>query len=567
MRYILLFAVLVFGGVALAFHPNDDCTAPITLTVPASGVVSNAGASTDSPPSCGPAVPLNGIWFTVVGTGNILQFSTCDMDGSGWHSLQVFTGTCGNLVCVGGNDATFCHINTATADVRWCAEAGTQYYILLGAETGSEIVANYTLISLGACNYTGGNCVPEVVFAPAEFAATTDNRDDCCFMDAADQHFLVYLPYASNWKFLACGGSQPHQYIGTTFCSNDICEASDNLNEEEPGCFYGSRCDCMPLGPGYVHVTVETAFDDGDGQPYQYKIRDCSSNNIPFPIDLDATDVTSACEIVFGGGYRIIRVFGSDLNPARPPILSVSEGCETCDQNISPPASALYDPNGWVLHPGSPNIVGQEIPYWENVILGQGQGYVCIRLEGFLPVELLSFDALAGDGVVNLFWQTGSESEVERFEVERDGSPLTAVAATNSPTGSRYVFEDENVQNGATYHYALYQVGTHGERQHLADAVATPRAQAVVEGFALAQNYPNPFNPETTIEYSIGEAGLVKLSVFDLSGREVMLLVNGTQSEGAHTVKVDASSLASGIYFYRLEHQGLSLARKMALLK
>lgn len=568
MRYLFFVLLLVGSSIAIAYHPNDDCSTALPLTtIPASGVMNTAGAATDATPTCSPAIPANGVWFTVVGNGTTLQFSTCDMDGEGAHALQVYAGSCGDLVCVGGNDATFCHINTSTADVRWCAEAGVTYYIHLGAETSGDVIAYYALHSLGACNYVGGNCVPEVVFAPAEFGSTARNRDDCCFMDAADQHFLVYLPYASDWKFLACGGSQPHQYLGTEFCGNNICEQSDNLGDEEPGCLFGSRCDCMPLGPGYVHVTVETSFDDGIGQDFQYKIRDCNPNNILPPVDLDPEDVSSSCELVFGGGNRILRVFGPNLDPNRPPNVTVSAGCEACEQNIAPAASALYDPSGWVLHPPSPNIVGQESPYWQNVIQGTGQGYVCVRLEGFLPVDLLDFSASAREAGIDLSWTTAAEQNLQAFVIDRDGTVLHEVSATNSATGSTYTYTDRDVQFGRRYAYSLFAVNMQGERELLASTEATPQANALVEGFSLAQNYPNPFNPETTIEYSLSQAGQVKLAVFDLNGREVMQLINGTQSEGAHTVKLDASALASGIYFYRLEHQGLSLARKMALLK
>ncbi|RMH63791.1 MAG: T9SS C-terminal target domain-containing protein [Bacteroidetes bacterium] len=85
--------------------------------------------------------------------------------------------------------------------------------------------------------------------------------------------------------------------------------------------------------------------------------------------------------------------------------------------------------------------------------------------------------------------------------------------------------------------------------------------------FALKQNYPNPFNPVTTIEYSIPAVEQVKLSVFDVLGREVAVLVDGSQTPGAYTVTFDASSLPSGLYLYRLEAGSQSIVRSMMLLK
>jgi hypothetical protein len=90
----------------------------------------------------------------------------------------------------------------------------------------------------------------------------------------------------------------------------------------------------------------------------------------------------------------------------------------------------------------------------------------------------------------------------------------------------------------------------------------------VTEGFALHQNYPNPFNPSTTITYSIPQEGPVKLTVIDLSGKKVQTLVNEPQNAGTHDIYFEAGqSLASGLYFYRLETSGFAQTRKMILLK
>jgi hypothetical protein len=76
----------------------------------------------------------------------------------------------------------------------------------------------------------------------------------------------------------------------------------------------------------------------------------------------------------------------------------------------------------------------------------------------------------------------------------------------------------------------------------------------------LYQNYPNPFNPNTTIKYELPRSSVVKLSVYDLLGREVSLLVNERRDAGFHEVKFDASGLSSGVYFYRLHVRPLDSA-------
>ncbi len=83
----------------------------------------------------------------------------------------------------------------------------------------------------------------------------------------------------------------------------------------------------------------------------------------------------------------------------------------------------------------------------------------------------------------------------------------------------------------------------------------------------LSQNYPNPFNPVTSIRFELENAQFVSLSVFDQLGRKVSTLVSGRKSAGAHTVSFNASSLGSGVYYYRLQTNEAVLTRKMTLIK
>ena len=83
----------------------------------------------------------------------------------------------------------------------------------------------------------------------------------------------------------------------------------------------------------------------------------------------------------------------------------------------------------------------------------------------------------------------------------------------------------------------------------------------------LGQNYPNPFNPTTTIRYSIPGDAHVSLVVYDILGRQVVVLESGFTRAGSHTVNLNALHLASGVYMYRLQAGGLSLTRKMLVIK
>jgi hypothetical protein len=89
----------------------------------------------------------------------------------------------------------------------------------------------------------------------------------------------------------------------------------------------------------------------------------------------------------------------------------------------------------------------------------------------------------------------------------------------------------------------------------------------VPDEFKLLQNYPNPFNPTTTIAFSLPSTEFVTLKVYNVLGQEVRTLVHGLKEVGIHHVKFDASSLSSGVYFYRLDAGGSSYTRKMLLIK
>ena len=85
--------------------------------------------------------------------------------------------------------------------------------------------------------------------------------------------------------------------------------------------------------------------------------------------------------------------------------------------------------------------------------------------------------------------------------------------------------------------------------------------------YQLEQNYPNPFNPATRIEFSIADARLITLKIYDVLGKEVATLANTTMNPGTYTIPWNAGNLPSGIYFYRLRAGQFIQSKKMTLLK
>jgi len=83
----------------------------------------------------------------------------------------------------------------------------------------------------------------------------------------------------------------------------------------------------------------------------------------------------------------------------------------------------------------------------------------------------------------------------------------------------------------------------------------------------LDQNYPNPFNPSITIRYELPKDSMVRVSVYDILGREVAVLVSERKDAGSFEVKFDASGMTSGMYFYRLQAGDYFATKKMLVVK
>jgi len=109
----------------------------------------------------------------------------------------------------------------------------------------------------------------------------------------------------------------------------------------------------------------------------------------------------------------------------------------------------------------------------------------------------------------------------------------------------------------------LFNAGING---FPATAVKDKESQ-LPEEFGLSQNYPNPFNPTTEISYNLKQDEQVKLTVFDLLGNEVAVLVNGFQNAGVHTITFNAQNLTSGVYGYQLQTETGTITKKMILMK
>ncbi len=89
----------------------------------------------------------------------------------------------------------------------------------------------------------------------------------------------------------------------------------------------------------------------------------------------------------------------------------------------------------------------------------------------------------------------------------------------------------------------------------------------IPDKFSLKQNYPNPFNPVTKISFDIPQKSFVTLKVYDVLGKEVVSLLNDERAGGSYTFDFDASSLSTGVYFYKITAGDFSETKRMVVLK
>jgi plastocyanin len=114
-----------------------------------------------------------------------------------------------------------------------------------------------------------------------------------------------------------------------------------------------------------------------------------------------------------------------------------------------------------------------------------------------------------------------------------------------------------------TFHVAMGMTGTF----HANPIGIKPISEIIPEKFKLYQNYPNPFNPSTIIKFDIASNTQVKLSVFNMIGSEMAVLVNENLQPGAYSVDWNASKYSSGTYFYKLETPTFQETKRLILVK
>jgi hypothetical protein len=188
-------------------------------------------------------------------------------------------------------------------------------------------------------------------------------------------------------------------------------------------------------------------------------------------------------------------------------------------------------------------------------------------------ITFASASAKPSNGCVTLSWQVTVDVPASGFVVRRSESPEGEFAAVNvsvtKGSGLSFSCVDCSVLPGRTYWYEIALVGASGEESSGPIEVHVGAVPTVYEAY---QSYPNPFNPLCTIRYDIPQAGRVTLSVLDVTGSVVRILVDSWREPGAYSEvwdgrADDGSALPSGVYFYSIKAGEFVTAHKMVLLR
>lgn len=192
-----------------------------------------------------------------------------------------------------------------------------------------------------------------------------------------------------------------------------------------------------------------------------------------------------------------------------------------------------------------------------------------------IPVELTSFVGAFVGNNVELNWSTATELNNRGFEIQRsaNGSSFATIAfveghGTTTQT-QNYSFIDRNIEAKINYAYRLKQIDFNGN--HEFSKVVNVGFTLPLD-FSLEQNYPNPFNPTTNIAFAVPMKSEVTLDVYNLIGQKLITLVQGQVEAGKHSAQLNAASMSSGIYLFKLTAIGedgsqFSSSKKMTLLK
>lgn len=171
-----------------------------------------------------------------------------------------------------------------------------------------------------------------------------------------------------------------------------------------------------------------------------------------------------------------------------------------------------------------------------------------------------NFDGVARDTSGNYYFTSWTTNSVHKYDKNFANSPVVVASGLNGPANVSYnprgnLLIVPNFNSNSLVYVTLNSIGI------------KKIESKIPGGFKLYQNYPNPFNPKTNMKFDLLKSGKTKLSIFDITGKEIITLLNSYIPSGKYEATFDASGFSSGIYFYKLETNNYSETKKMTIIK
>jgi len=164
-------------------------------------------------------------------------------------------------------------------------------------------------------------------------------------------------------------------------------------------------------------------------------------------------------------------------------------------------------------------------------------------------------------------WYNDKDPNIEKFILEKSTAdePFHNVFTVDNPEqGKRYSYQSYNEDDEKITYFRVRQIGKNGAEFYSSQVKV---GHAKIEDFKLEQNFPNPFNPTTTFDLNVIIPGYFKIGVYDLVGKEIKMLHDGTLPTGTHNFSFNGEDLPSGIYLLMVKSTNSSVVRKMILTK
>lgn len=190
------------------------------------------------------------------------------------------------------------------------------------------------------------------------------------------------------------------------------------------------------------------------------------------------------------------------------------------------------------------------------------------------PYAPSNLNALAvSSSRIDLNWTDNSGNETG-FKIERSTNAGINWSLINTIGSNITSYSDSNLIHTTIYHYRIYAYNQAGNSAYSNIAFDTTFAPVGIinnsqlpKEYNLFQNYPNPFNPKTNIQFDIPTSGFTKITIYDILGCKVIVLVNQELQAGSYKTDWDGTDYPSGIYFYRLETDSYKESKRMILVK